>query len=110
MKEEFLHYLWKYSLYNADSLIDNEGNRISVIHPGEYNRDSGPDFFNARICIAGTEWAGNVEIHTKASHFDVHGHNTDHAFDNVILHVVAENDKKVFNARGEELLTVVIRI
>lgn len=108
MKEEFLHYLWKYSLYNADSLIDNEGNRITVIHPGEYNRDSGPDFFNARICIAGTEWAGNVEIHTKASHFDVHGHNKDHAFDNVILHVVAENDRKIFNARGEELLTIVI--
>jgi len=106
MKEEFLHYLWKYGLYSADSLLDTDGNKISVIHPGEYNRDSGPDFFNARICIAGTEWAGNVEIHTRSSHFDVHGHNTDHAFDNVILHVVAENDRKVFNSRGEELLTV----
>ncbi len=106
MKEEFLHYLWKYSLYNADSLCDADGNIITVIHPGEYNRDSGPDFFNARICISNTEWAGNVEIHTKASHFDAHGHNTDHAFDNVILHVVAENDKIVFNSKGEELLTV----
>jgi len=106
MKEEFLHYLWKYGLYSADSLLDTDGNKISVIHPGEYNRDSGPDFFNARICIAGTEWAGNVEIHTRSSHFDVHGHNTDHAFDNVILHVVAENDRKVFNSKGEELLTV----
>ena len=109
MKEEFLHYLWKYSLYDADSLIDNDGNRITVLHPGEYNRDSGPDFFNARICIAGTEWAGNVEIHTRASHFDVHGHNRDHAFDNVILHVVAENDRKVFSSTGEELLTVELR-
>jgi Protein of unknown function (DUF2851) len=108
MKEEFLHYLWKYGLYSADSLFDTDGNKISVIHPGEYNRDSGPDFFNARICIAGTEWAGNVEIHTRSSHFNVHGHNTDHAFDNVILHVVAENDRKVFNSKGEELLTVEI--
>jgi hypothetical protein len=108
MKEEFLHYLWKYGLYSADSLFDTEGNKISVIHPGEYNRDSGPDFFNARVCIDGTEWAGNVEIHTKSSHFDLHGHNTDHAFDNVILHIVAENDRKVFNSRGEELLTVEI--
>jgi hypothetical protein len=109
MKEEFLHYLWKYSLYDQDSLVDNENNKIVVINPGEYNHDSGPDFFNARILIAGTEWAGNVEIHTKASCFDNHGHDRDHTFDNVILHVVAENDKKVFNSKGEELLTVEIK-
>jgi hypothetical protein len=109
MKEEFLHYLWKYSLYDQDSLIDNENNKIVVLNPGEYNRDSGPDFFNARILIAGTLWAGNVEIHSRASHFDSHCHNKDHTFDNVILHVVAENDRKVFNSKGEELLTVEIK-
>jgi hypothetical protein len=109
MKEEFLHYLWKYALYDKDALVDHEKNRIIVIYPGDYNRDSGPDFFNARINIGGTEWAGNVEIHTRSSHFNAHGHNLDHAFDNVILHVVGENDKKVFNARGNELLTVEIK-
>jgi len=106
MKEEFLHYLWKYSLYDKDKLCDNSGERIIVIHPGEYNRDSGPDFFNARISIAGIVWAGNVEIHTKSSYFYSHGHHKDPAYDNVILHVVAENDKQVFNAKGDELLTV----
>lgn len=109
MKEEFLHYLWKYSLYDQDSLVDNDGNGIAVMNPGEYNRDSGPDFFNARVLIAGTEWAGNVEIHIKSSHFNIHGHDSDHAFDNVILHIVADNDKRVFNSGGEELLTVQIR-
>jgi hypothetical protein len=109
MKEEFLHYLWKYRLYDSEKLVDNDGNRIIVVHQGEYNRDSGPDFFNSRIIISGTEWAGNVEIHSKASHFDLHGHQTDPAFNNVILHVVAENDKKVFNAKGEELLTVKLK-
>ncbi|MBA4323013.1 MAG: DUF2851 domain-containing protein [Odoribacter sp.] len=108
MKEEFLHYLWKYNLYNTGKLKDADGCLIEVIHPGEYNRDSGPDFFNARLRIAGTEWAGNVEIHTKASHFDTHGHNRDHAFDNVILHIVADYDKKVRNARGEEVFTAEI--
>ncbi len=108
MKEEFLHYLWKYSLYDEESLIDNNRNKIIVIQPGEYNRDAGPDFFNSRICIDGTEWAGNVEIHTRSSHFDNHGHNTDPAFNNVILHVVAENDCRVFNSRGDEILTVTL--
>jgi hypothetical protein len=108
MKEEFLHYLWKYGLYDPDKLFDNDGNKITVIHPGEYNRDSGPDFFNARILIAGTLWAGNVEIHTRSSHFENHGHHIDPAFNNVILHVVTENNKRVFNEKGEELLTVEI--
>ena len=108
MKEEFLHYLWKYSLYDPEKLFDGSGNKIMVIRPGEYNRDSGPDFFNARISLDGTVWAGNIEIHTRASHFDTHGHQNDPAFDNVILHVVAENDKKVFNTKGEEILTTAI--
>lgn len=108
MKEEFLHYLWKYSLYDPDSLIDSDGNRIIVINPGMYNRDAGPDFFNARISTGDMEWAGNIEVHVRASHFDTHGHNTDHAFDNVILHIVAEDDKAVFNARGEQLQNVVL--
>lgn len=108
MKEEFLHYLWKYSLYDPEKLADGSGNKIYVIRPGEYNRDSGPDFFNARISVDGTIWAGNVEIHTRSSHFDNHGHQNDPAFDNVILHVVSENDRKVFNTKGEEILTAEI--
>ena len=108
MKEEFLHYLWKYSLYDKESLFDNEKNKIIVLNPGEYNRDSGPDFFNARISLSGTIWAGNIEIHTKSSHFDNHGHQNDPAFDNVILHIVAENDRRVYNTKGEEILTVKI--
>jgi hypothetical protein len=109
MKEEFLHYLWKYSLYNTESLLDSDGNRIYVIQPGDYNRDAGPDFFNSRLLIADTIWAGNVEIHTRSSHFDLHGHQKDPTFNNVILHVVADNDRKVFNERGEEILTAEIK-
>jgi len=109
MKEEFLHYLWKYSLYDAASLLDSDGKRITVIHPGEYNRDSGPDFFNSRLLIGGTVWAGNVEIHIRSSHFNLHGHQTDPAFNNVILHIVAENDRTIFNERGEEILTSEIK-
>jgi hypothetical protein len=108
MKEEFLHYLWKYNLYDPEKLVDGSGNIIKVIRPGEYNRDSGPDFFNARISLDRTVWAGNIEIHTRSSHFDTHGHQNDQAFDNVILHVVAENDKKVFNSKGDEILTAAI--
>jgi hypothetical protein len=109
MKEEFLHYLWKYSLFYRDQLSDGEGNPITVINPGTYNRDAGPDFFNAKIKIAGTLWAGNVEIHLKSSHFNMHGHHNDPAYNNVILHIVADDDRKVYNSNGEEVITAVIK-
>jgi len=105
MKEEFLHYIWKYGLFDKSKLVDNEGNTITVIHPGDYNRDSGPDFFNARIITGGIEWAGNIEVHIKASDFEVHQHNTDPAYNNLILHLVNENDRPVFNMRGEAVPT-----
>ena len=110
MKEEFLHYVWKHRLYDASKLIDPDGVAIEVIDPGTCNHDSGPDFFNARIRIDDTEWAGNVEIHTRSSLFDVHGHNRDHAYDNVILHVVAVKDREVFNASGKKVLTLAIEV
>lgn len=109
MKEEFLHYLWKYGLYDKSRLFDSEGNRIEVINPGTYNRDSGPDFFNAKIITCGTTWAGNVEIHNLASGFYSHGHHHDAAYNNVILHVVAIDDRKVFNEQGQEVTTAVIK-
>lgn len=109
MKEEFLHYLWKYGLYYKEKLTDSQDARIIVINPGMYNRDAGPDFFNARIMIAGTVWAGNVEIHVSSSDFDIHGHQNDPAYNNVILHVVSRNDRKVYNSRGEEILTAELK-
>jgi hypothetical protein len=102
MKEEFLHYLWKYGLYFRESLKDKNGDSITVLSPGIYNHDSGPDFFNARIIIAGTVWAGNIEIHTLSSHFEIHGHHSDPAYNNVILHVVQRKTGKFVIAGGRK--------
>jgi len=105
MKEEFLHWLWKNRLFDAGCLYEGETGVIEVITPGDYNRDSGPDFFNTRLMIGGTEWAGNTEIHINASDWYRHGHHTDHAYDNVILHLVHNNDTDVFTASGRQLVT-----
>ena len=105
MKEEFLHYLWKYGLFDKERLVDDEGNKINVIHPGQHNHDGGPDFFNARIIIGATEWAGNIEIHIDSSQWDTHGHNKDHKYDNVILHLVVKNSKPVYTASGNQVAT-----
>lgn len=106
MKEEFLHWLWKNRLFDTGCLSGSEAGVIEVITPGDYNRDSGPDFFNTRLTIGGTAWAGNTEIHVSASDWFRHGHHTDHAYDNVILHLVHDADADAYTASGRRLLTV----
>jgi len=99
MNEEFLSFLWKYGLYESGNFF-SEGEKIEIIHPGEHNTDSGPDFFNTRIKIGDTIWVGNAEIHVKASDWNRHNHDQNSAFDNVILHVTYENDIPVYTSKG----------
>lgn len=101
MTEEFLQYIWKYCLYSNEKMVTLEGEPIEVINPGEWNKDSGPDFFNATIKIGDTLWAGNVEVHLKSSDWYIHGHHKDKAYDNVILHVVLDNDADIKQEKGE---------
>jgi len=100
--------LWKNQFFDGGSLCDREAGPIGVITPGVYNRDSGPDFFNTRLIIGGTEWAGNTEIHVNASDWYRHGHHTDHAYDNVILHIVYNEDADVYTASGRRLITTLL--
>lgn len=94
MNESFLHFVWKYRLYNPE-ISTTEGQAIEVLHPGQHNQDAGPDFSNARLKIGETTWAGNVEIHMNASEWFQHKHHEDPAYTNVILHVVFENDREI---------------
>jgi hypothetical protein len=105
IKEDFLQFIWKFRLFNTP-LKDLDDIVVEVVDPGLHNRDAGPDYFNARIRYDGLFWAGNVEVHKKASEWYQHGHHLDRAFDNVILHVVLEPDCQVKTSRGREIVTV----
>ncbi len=105
MKEEFLHYIWKNKLFDENKLNDKDGNKITILETGLHNFDAGPDFFNAKIKIRETIWAGNIEIHLKSSFWETHKHQNDKAYDNVILQLVLEHDKEVYNTKGEQILT-----
>ena len=108
MKEELLHFLWKFSYHLLNNLTTSEGDSVEIISPGIHNFDSGPDFFNAKIRINQTVWAGNVEIHINSSDWNKHGHNTDKAYNSVILHAVANNDVEVKNSKGDVVQTIEI--
>nr|WP_288835505.1 DUF2851 family protein [uncultured Flavobacterium sp.] len=103
MKEDFLHYLWKFRKFDTLYLKTTAGQEISIITVGQYLQQAGPDFFNAQISIGNQKWAGNVEIHLKSSDWYVHHHENDMAYENVILHVVWEHDVEVFRKNNSEI-------
>ncbi|MCD4678923.1 MAG: DUF2851 family protein [Bacteroidales bacterium] len=108
MNEEFLYYLWKFRLFKQD-IKTCSGEGIKIISPGTQNLDSGPDFFNARISIGDTFWAGNVEIHINASDWFRHGHDNDPSYDNIILHVVYNCDAFIRRKNSELIPSFEIR-
>jgi len=83
---------------------------VRVLDPGLLNTNQGPDFFNAKVEIDGNLWVGNIEIHVRATDWKRHGHNTDKAYDNVILHVVEKDDAPVYRTNGERIPQVVLQV
>ncbi|WP_417445225.1 DUF2851 family protein [Joostella sp.] len=109
MKEDFLHYIWKFKKFPEKDLITDNGERIAIISLGQHNLHSGPDFLNAQLRINDLHWVGNVEIHEKSSFWYAHNHENDPAYSNVILHVVWEHDIDVFNKNNEAIPTLALK-
>jgi len=104
MNEKLLHFIWKFRLFDQADLLDTTGERIEVLNQGMHNTHSGADFENAKIKIANTLWAGNVEIHISSADWSVHKHQNDPAYNNVILHVVYEQKGPVAVRQNGEVI------
>ena len=104
MKEDFVHYLWKFRKFDLNELSTTDGHALELLDPGQHNQErSGPDFFNAQIRIGDEKWAGNIEMHLRSSDWYAHQHEKDTAYDNVVLHVVWEHDVDVFRKDGTKI-------
>jgi hypothetical protein len=88
-------------LFNKADLRTVNGERISIIDVGNHNTNAGPDFLNAKIKIENLTWVGNVEIHVNSSDWIRHKHQNDKAYNNVILHLVYNDDKVIDTERGD---------
>lgn len=109
IKEDLLHYLWRTKRFDVNDLQTTTNEPIVVQEFGAHNTNAGPDFLNAKIKIGETLWAGNVEMHVRASDWLLHAHGEDAAYDNVILHVVLEEDVEVKRSTGERIPCLELR-
>ncbi len=109
MKEDFLHYLWKFKKFDTLNLKTSKSEDITISNVGQYLELAGPDFFNAQITIGDQKWAGNVEIHLKSSDWYVYQHENDAAYENVILHVVWEHDIEIFRKNNIEIAVLELK-
>ncbi|MEZ4995451.1 MAG: DUF2851 family protein [Saprospiraceae bacterium] len=104
MQEDLLHFAWRLKRFDRSDLFTTDGQAIDILQFGEANRHAGPDFIDARVRIDNTLWAGNVEMHLKASDWTKHRHQEDRSYDNVILHVVLEEDEVIHRPTGNVYL------
>ncbi|MFQ6609741.1 MAG: DUF2851 family protein [Fidelibacterota bacterium] len=84
--ESRLYPVWQ---KQAGRIFDIPGGWIQVIHPGERNLYSGPDFRNCILLDStGNFLHGDVEIHSHMNDWNTHHHSHHPEYSNVILHVV----------------------
>ncbi|NRA93373.1 MAG: DUF2851 family protein, partial [Psychroserpens sp.] len=106
MRENFLHYVWKFKKFKLTNLKSTSGESIVILNVGIHNHNSGPDFLNAKVRIGDQVWAGNIEIHIRSGDWYLHNHENDVTYDTVILHVVFNDDKTVLRKDGTEIPTI----
>jgi hypothetical protein len=96
--EKLAQLIWFHQRLLRDELRTLDGRRLKVIHPGFWNKEPGPDFRKAIVQFEGAAAVtGDVEVDLEVSGWRGHGHATNPAYCNVILHVVWDKAK----AEGE---------
>lgn len=110
LMERLLQYVWKHKMFPLKRLFTTDGEEVEVIDPGLQNTDAGPDFFNAKVKLGSTLWAGNIEIHESSSDWYAHGHDKDPLYDSVVLHVTGRDNRPVFTSEGKRLPQLVLSV
>jgi hypothetical protein len=106
MNEITMAYLWKNQLFSKWKISLTNGDPVQILHPGVENIHAGADFQQAKIRINDLLWIGAVELHVRSSDWNLHGHQTDQSYENVILHVVWEDDREINYLNEQQIPTL----
>ncbi len=87
--ESLLQGIWFHQRLKRDGLRTTDGREVKILHPGFWNRESGPDFHSAVVQFGSeTPQEGDIEIDMEPGDWRTHGHAANPAFAKVVLHVV----------------------
>ena len=76
------------------------GERVEIVQFGTWNREAGPDFCDVVVTIGGLKNVrGAVELDLIDRNWETHGHATNPAFENIVLHVFVERSEREFFTR-----------
>ena len=82
------------------SFVSRTGDKIDIVQFGTWNREAGPDFSDAAISVNGGEpIRGSIEIDLLDRNWELHGHATNAAFEQTVLHVFVELSSREFFTR-----------
>lgn len=95
-----LQAVW-YSGQFGKRFTTTDGRSVTIRQLGFWNRAAGPDFLHASIELDGQVHTGPLEIDTHSDDWENHGHDTNPAFNEVILHVVFRTGKDTHFTRSE---------
>ncbi|MCS7028770.1 MAG: DUF2851 family protein [Bacteroidia bacterium] len=95
ISETLLAYIWKHKKFDTSQLLTEDNQPIEIVEVGRTNSAEGPDFLDARIRINGYLWAGSVEIDVLQQNWELHKHHLNPKYNNVILHVIFEENHKI---------------
>ncbi len=88
--ERHLQSVWFDPAYRPAVLRTATGEPVTVVEPGVWNREAGPDFVHATLQV-GAEGArvvkGDIEVHVRPLDWKRHGHAADPRYANVVAHV-----------------------
>lgn len=93
VREEIIQDIWAQQQFATSALTTTNGQELRVLTPGTINKDSGPDFSEARVVVDKLQWIGAVEVHRTSTGWVRHGHHKDPRYNHVILHVVLQEDE-----------------
>lgn len=109
MTEKLLQYLWNYKVFKHFDFKDIEGQPVEIISFGKWNTNAGPDFLDAKIKIKDLVIAGHIELHVRASDWVFHNHSQDPNYQNIILHVVYENNVEISELLSKNVPTLELK-
>lgn len=112
LAERVVQKIWLRQDFEAHGARLLDGRKLEIRRAGTWNLLAGPDFRGARLAIDGREITGDVEVHFRATDWRAHAHETDPAYDRVVLHVVmfppSDAQAVARSRQGDPLPTLVL--